>query len=230
MNYIVLARTLYYVPFLSPIHPGRVLSTFIGIDVVIGALTGHGGAHSANPDATESQLKVGRNLIRASILLQMACFVGFIALEATLHRRLVKAKIFTRKLRMIIILLYASSAMIMVRNIYRVVYVWQGYEGYLAKHEALFYVFDATVMLANSVMFNIWHPLMYLPNDNKVYLSQDGLTERQGPGWVDKRHFLLTVFDPFDIGGLIMRKDNKDRFWEDDRAPVTNVEPNKSAA
>lgn len=228
MNYIVLSRTLYYVPYLSPIHPGRVLSTFIGLDAIVAVLTGNGGSRFANPNATVTDLKVGQGLIRASILLQMACFVGFIALEVTLHRRLVKANLLIPKLRTIIILLYASSAMIMVRNIYRVVEVWEGYTGYLQTHEAFFYVFDAAVMLVNSVMLNFWHPSMYLPKDNKIYLARDGITERQGPGWVDKRNFLLTLFDPFDIGGLIRRKDDKDRFWEENEAPVADMEANKA--
>jgi len=230
MNYIVLSRTLYYVPYLSPIHPGRVLSTFIGLDAIVAVLTGNGASRVANVQATVTDLKVGRGLIRASILLQMACFVGFIALEVTLHRRLVNARLLSPKLRTIIILLYASSAIIMVRNIYRVVDVWEGYTGYLETHEAFFYVFDAAVMLVNSVMLNVWHPPMYLPNDNKIYLARDGVTERQGPGWVDKRNFLLTIFDPFDIGGLIKRKDNKDKFWEEHGAPENDMEPRKAVA
>lgn len=230
MNYIVLSRTLYYVPYLSPIHPGRVLSTFIGLDAIVAVLTGNGASRVANMRATVTDLKVGRGLIRASILLQMACFVGFIALEATLHRRLVNARLLTSKLRTIIILLYASSAIIMVRNIYRVVDVWEGYTGYLEMHEAFFYVFDAAVMLANSVVLNVWHPSIYLPSDNKIYLARDGVTERQGPGWVDKRNFLLTIFDPFDIGGLIRRKDNKDKFWEEHGAPVNDMESSKAVA
>jgi len=228
MNYIVLSRTLYYVPYLSPIHPGRVLSTFIGLDAVVAILTGNGASRIANKQATTTELKVGRDLIRASILLQMACFVGFITLEVILHRRLVNAFLLTPKLRTVIILLYASSAMIMVRNIYRVVDVWEGYTGYLETHEAFFYVFDAAVMLVNSVMLNVWHPSVYLPNDNRIYLARDGVTERQGPGWVDKKNFLLTIFDPFDIGGLLRRKDDKDKFWEEHGAPVTDIERNRA--
>lgn len=232
MNYIVLARTLYYVPYLSPIHPGRVLSTFIGIDVVIGALTGNGASYSANTNNPPSQIKMGRDLIRASIILQLAAFVGFIVLEVVLHQRLLKARIMNPKLRMIIVLLYTSSVLILIRNIYRVVAVWEGFEGELQTHEAYFYVLDATLMLINSTMLNVWHPMNYLPHDNKVYLSPDGVTERLGPGWADKRPFLLTLFDPFDIGGLIRGKDNKDKFWEEEmkpeEVPRTIVEPNKA--
>lgn len=71
-------------------------------------------------------------------------------------------------------------------------------------------------MLVNSVMFNIWAPAEYLPADHKVYLAVDGKTELTGPGMVDKRPFLLTVFDPFDVHGLITGADHKNKFWERD--------------
>jgi len=38
-------------------------------------------------------------------------------------------------------------------------------------------------MLANMVLWNIWHPGRFLPEDKRVYLAQDGETEVLGPGW-----------------------------------------------
>lgn len=57
--------------------------------------------------------------------------------------------------------------------------------------------------------------MSYLPRSNKVYLAKDGTTELEGPGWVDKRPFLVTVLDPFDVGSLIKGKDKTGRFWEE---------------
>lgn len=192
------------------------MSTFVGLDVVVGILTGNGAARSANTSNPPSEIEAGADMVRASIILQLACFVGFIALEVVFHTRCIKAKVLSPKLKNIIMLLYASSALILVRNIYRVVEVWEGCESYLATHEAFFYVFDGAVMLVNTVMWNVWHPMEFLPNDNKVYLSKDGKTELEGPGWVDKRPFLLTLVDPFDIVGLIKGKDKAKMFWENE--------------
>ena len=69
-------------------------------------------------------------------------------------------------------------------------------------------------MLANSVLINARHPLLYLPRSNKIYLARDGITEMEGPGYSDKRMFIVTLLDPFDIVGLIRRKDKQTRFWE----------------
>jgi hypothetical protein len=71
-------------------------------------------------------------------------------------------------------------------------------------------------MLLNTYLMNVYPPAKYLPADHKIYLATDGKTELEGPGAVDKRHFLLTLFDPFDVVGLVKGRDAKNRFWEED--------------
>lgn len=65
-------------------------------------------------------------------------------------------------------------------------------------------------------MWNVRHPMEFLPNDNKIYLSKDGHTELEGPGWQDRRPFLVTLFDPFDIAGLFKGRDKASMFWENE--------------
>lgn len=192
------------------------MSTFVGLDVVVGILTGNGASRSSNTSNLPSEIRSGVNMVRASIVLQLACFVGFIALEVVFHRRCSKAKILTTKLRTIITLLYVSSTLILIRHIYRVVEVWQGYDSYLNSHEAFFYCFDGALMLVNTLMWNVRHPMEFLPSDNKIYLSKDGHTELEGPGWQDRRPFLVTLFDPFDIVGLFRGRDKASMFWENE--------------
>lgn len=227
MNYLVFGRTLYYVPYLSMIHPGRVITTFLGLDVIVEILTGNGAAKAANFSTSPGQIAAGRAMINASLVLQIVIFVSFIGLVVMFHRRLVKAKIVTAKLRATLVLLYVSSSLILIRSIYRCVETWLGYDSYLHKNEAWFYVFDAGLMLINSIMLNIWHPSRYLPSNNKVYLAKDGVTELQGPGWVDKRPLWATVLDPFDLGGLIRGTDKKKKFWEDDETSAEAATPSK---
>ena len=68
-------------------------------------------------------------------------------------------------------------------------------------------------MAISAFIWNIWHPMRFLPRNNKIYLSKDGVTELLGPGWVDKRPFLITLVDPFDIMGFFLKRD-KEKFWE----------------
>lgn len=67
-------------------------------------------------------------------------------------------------------------------------------------------------MLANSVMLNWMHPGRLLPQDSRVYLGLDGVTELKGPGWRDPRRWWWQVVDPFDFGGCC-RPDSKFDFW-----------------
>ncbi|KAL9131720.1 MAG: hypothetical protein Q9217_000395 [Psora testacea] len=230
-NFMLLTRTLYYVPYNTPIHPGRVLTTFIGLDVIVEVLTANGAAKIADMDSTPAQRDVGEALIRASLLLQVVLFVFFIALEIVFHVRCIKSGVMKRKLSIIMALLYGSSALILIRNIYRVIEVWYGYDGYLARHEAFFYVFDGALMLANSVMLNVWHPAMFLPDNFKIYLALDGITEKEGPGWLDCRPWWVTILDPFDVAGFFGKKGREryTKYWEEGegQTQLQKVEPVK---
>ena len=69
-------------------------------------------------------------------------------------------------------------------------------------------------MVLNTFLLNLRHTMRYLPRDNKIYLAQDGVTEIQGPGYEDKRFWLVTVLDPFDLVGLCKGRSLEARFWE----------------
>lgn len=54
--------------------------------------------------------------------------------------------------------MYATSLLIMVRSIFRVVEYLQGFNGYILRHEAFLYVFDGTLMFLVLVIFIAVHP------------------------------------------------------------------------
>ena len=69
-------------------------------------------------------------------------------------------------------------------------------------------------MIINSFLLNFRHPMRFIPRDNTIYLAEDGVTEIKGPGYLVKRPFLVTFFDPFDIHGAIKGRNMIERFWE----------------
>jgi RTA1 like protein len=215
-DYFILGRALYYLPYLSPLHPGRVWSTFIGLDVIIEAIASNGAALFANQSITPKRRQIGIDLVKASLIMQVILFVAFASVVAFFHIRARRAGVVNHRLKVIIYTMYASCTLIVTRNLFRTVTIFLPYYSYTNSTEWLIWVWEMVPMVMNTVMLNIWPPAKYLPSDNKVYLARDGKTELQGPGWQDKRHFLWTVFDPFDIGGLIAGADNKNRFWEKD--------------
>jgi hypothetical protein len=67
----------------------------------------------------------------------------------------------------------------------------------------------------NIIMFNTHYPRRYLPRNNKIYLSPDGVTEIEGSGYKEPRKLWQTVIDPFDIRWLINGCGRQgERFWQ----------------
>ncbi|SPQ25826.1 57e3c686-fe6f-4cc3-8a5a-0c55b211862c [Thermothielavioides terrestris] len=239
-NYHILGRILYYAPYHSPIHPGRVLITFGFISFVVEALNGNGVAYSVNQSLPADKQAMGRALLKAALLIQLAVLALFVLLAVTFHRRCARAQAKNAgagagkpragyaRLTAALRTLYASSALIGVRTVYRVAEYWsivQG-DGYwragadpaslsvVIRYEWFFWVWEASLMLVNHVLVNARHPRRYLPQSSKTYLALDGVTEVQGPGYKDGRPFWLTLVDPFDLWGLVNGRDKAARFWE----------------
>ena len=215
-SYFIFGRVLYYIPYLSPLHPGRVWSTFIGLDTVVETLAGNGAAQVANRSNSPAKIKLGLTLIKASLLLQLGLFVAFVFLVVVFHIRCLRAGVFSRNVKIVIYELYACSVLILLRNSYRTAAFFYPYVSTPNDTEWLWWVLDALPMVTCTWILNIWPPAKYFPSNYKIYLAKDGKTELEGPGAADRRHFLLTVFDPCDVIGLITKSDRKNRFWEED--------------
>ena len=225
-NYHILGRILYYVPYFSPLHPGRVLTTFGALSGVVETMNAIGVSYIANPNVKEGSREVGHILMKASLIIQIVVIGLFCALAFTFQRRCRRAGIRSRKVSGPLLTLYISMSLIAVRCIYRTVEHF-GFSATeltfdsdtniedlspIIRHEWYFYVFEAALMLINTWMWNWQHPRRYVPESYNVYLAQDGVTEIEGPGWKDNRPFIMTLIDPF---GWFESKENKQRpHWE----------------
>lgn len=58
--------------------------------------------------------------------------------------------------------------------------------------------------------------MKHLPLDSKIYLSEDGVTEIEGPGYEDLRFFVIAMVDPFDLIGLAMGRHTTKEFWKEE--------------
>ena len=111
-----------------------------------------------------SSATLGANIIVGGLVLQIIFFSIFIAVAAAFDRgmhtrptaRSTKSEISNWRKHLTV--LYVVSALIMVRNIVRVVEYAQGKDGYLLGHEVFLYMFDAVLMLSVMVILNVWHP------------------------------------------------------------------------
>ena len=229
-EYFILGRLMAYLPYHAPIHPGRVLSTFVILSAIVESLTANGAANSAGTGRTPSQVKAGLDCLKAALILQ--CFVEafFFSMVVTVEYRCRKAKNFPNHVKMVCYILYITSFMVLVRCIVRAIEGFEaaacipngngshGYCGYISKHEAFLWVFEIANISLFVILLAVFHPGRYLPRSSRIFLDPvDGKTERVGPGFgkADKRPVLVTIIDPFNFYGIVTGKGMKtDKFWE----------------
>ncbi|PNS16020.1 hypothetical protein CAC42_4421 [Sphaceloma murrayae] len=214
-NYHIFGRVLYYVPYCSPVHPGRTLTTLGAISAVVEILNGIGISWTANSTIRPAFLNAGKALLRASLLVQVAVIAMFYVMIAIFFYRCQRARLHHRGVRHVVLGMIVSSTFILVRCLFRTVEIFSETDGTgfpaVYRYEWLFYVLEAVPLLISIGWWNFFHPRHYLPEDYHIYLAQDGVTERIGGGWIDDRPFIWTVLDPF---GICMGKPTTKPFWE----------------
>lgn len=190
------------------------------------ALNALGVSLSANPSSSHSQQQLGSHLTIAALAIQLGVIVAFVFLAAIFHRRCAKASIHVKNVSTPLTILYISMGLIFVRCIYRLVEhlgntaVQLDDLGSLRslspilRYEWFFYVFEATLMFINSLIWNTWHPGRYLPKNYHVHLAQDGRTEIETEDKGDDRPLLAKVGHVLTFGILFHRKYGNPPFQE----------------
>ena len=227
-EYFILDRLLAYLPYCTPIQPGRVLTTFLFLSSAVEALTAAGSATVATSVRHPSgKADSGLNLIKAGLLLQAVVELCFFSLVAMVEYRCRKGGLFVKRVRVVCYVLYITSIMMLVRCIFRAI---QGFQeaactaknpncSVIDRNEWFLWVFEVANITVFVAALAIFHPGHYLPRNSNVYLDpSDGRTERMGPGFATatNRRFVATLLDPFDIAGALSgtAAARVDRFWE----------------
>ncbi|KAF3492421.1 uncharacterized protein GIQ15_01938 [Arthroderma uncinatum] len=220
-NYHVLGRILYYVPHLAPFPPGRVVSTFGLVMLIVETLNSLGVSLSANPSSESTQQHLGKNLTIASLSLQFALIFILLILAAIFHRRCAKANIcikYFKSITTLLVVLYISMALILLRCIYRLIEHLGNTVvdldsidklkalSPILRYEYFFYIFEATLMLINSILWNVWNPGRFLPRNYLIHLAEDGNSEVEGQGNKDDRTFLAKAGHILTFGILFGKK------------------------
>lgn len=242
-EYFILGRLMEYLPYHAPMHPGRVLSTFVILSAAVESLTASGAASSAGNDSTLRKRATGLNLVKAALILQAVVEIGFFSLVATLEVRCRRTGRLPRHVRIVCAVLYVTSLMMLLRCIVRAVEGFEqgacdptspsytGYCGVVPTHEWFLWVFEVANITLFVAALAFFPPGRYLPRDKKVYLDPvDGRTERVGPGFAkaDKRPLLTTVLDPFDLNGIFTGKGRSVQpFWEEEHPVLSAGGPDR---
>lgn len=220
-NYHVLGRLLQYIPHLSPMPPHLVLRTFGILMALVELLNSLGVSFASNPSSGATQQSTGSHLIIAALVMQLGIIASFAVLAGMFHFRCAHTlgSAFPRNVRTVLYTLYASMTLILIRSVYRLAEHAGGNTNVdlenleslraltpVLRYEWWFYVFEATLMLANSLLWNLWHPGRFLPRDSRVYLARDGVTEVMEEERRDERTWWMKVLHIWSFGLLFPRK------------------------
>ncbi|KAK7963878.1 RTA1 domain protein [Apiospora saccharicola] len=191
-NYHILARLFYYVPYLAIIPGRQVMGIFGGIMLVVEGLNGLGAALGTNPNITNTSIGIG--IMLAANAVQVVVIVTFLVLAGLFHHRCAtrgakKDKVPPRDrrgIRQILLTLYVSMLVILLRCVYRLVeHTGDNHIEYddpeamkkmhpFLRYEYYLYIFEAGLMLFNSGLWNVFHPGRFLPRTVQIFLARDG--------------------------------------------------------
>ncbi|KAH6984733.1 RTA1 like protein-domain-containing protein [Ilyonectria sp. MPI-CAGE-AT-0026] len=184
--YMILGRLIRALgaEHLSLIPVAWVTRIFVTGDIFSFTLQAGGGGIQSG--GTLDLYNIGEKLIIAGLWVQICVFGFFVVTSLLFNYRVVKAptEIATRgdiPWKRHLVVLYATSAIILVRSIFRVIEYLQGNKGYLISHEVFLYCFDALLMAIVMAIFLIWYVgdlERKRPSENQTSLSSsDGMLE-----------------------------------------------------
>lgn len=115
----------YYIPWLAPLHPGRVITTFLGLDVLCEVVLGAGAPRISNDTLSKTEREVGWALIKAGMILQVILLISFLLLAAYFHYRCIRNGV-GHRVKQVLPMLYAAGLLILERSIMRTAEMFEG--------------------------------------------------------------------------------------------------------
>ena len=160
----------------SMVKVTRLTKYFVIGDAICFLAQGQGGGLQAVGKPLFTSL--GRWIVVGGLVLQVLVFCVFVVVAWTFHKRInamptLESANPAMPWRKHMMVLYVTSALILVRNVVRVAEYLEGYDGWIISHEIMLFVFDALPMFLVFVVFGIWHPCQLLQaNDFNTVPSQ----------------------------------------------------------
>ena len=159
----------------SIIRVNWLTKIFVGGDIFCFMVQGAGGGLLSTAD-TKSQIDMYNNIILGGLILQILVFVLFITtalmFQVRMHRRptaaaldgplgerngTVSGRLGRLTWKKLMLGLYASSVLITVRNLFRVIEYGTGSDGYLLTREWPLYLFDGLLMVLVLAICIMWY-------------------------------------------------------------------------
>ena len=173
-NYHVLIQVIQRAAHLSPLRPNFILALAVVLVAATGPLINLSLSTTIPDIFPASQTPFGQTLLKISIGLQVLLLLFLICISGIFYSRLCRAGLRTRELRTVFIMLYASMNLLVLRTDFRLVEIYAtsaktAHTSSVVRHEWLFYIFEASMLLANELVCGFWHPGQYLSERDECY-------------------------------------------------------------
>ncbi|OBS19600.1 hypothetical protein FPOA_11325 [Fusarium poae] len=168
-NYLLISRLIFAV--LPQSHhrilkiPGRHLTpVFVGCDVIAFLIQGSGSGVASSDNWQGEMERIGVKILISGLSFQLVAFSLFICVFRRFHILAGRMAIDSapKGWQKVVLSVYISSILIMIRCIFRVVEFAGGRNSYAFNHEWLFWVFESLPMVGAIGIFCIYHPYRYL--------------------------------------------------------------------
>ncbi|KAJ4319315.1 hypothetical protein N0V84_006399 [Fusarium piperis] len=122
--------------------------------------------------ADDERAATGNKIVVAGLILQVLLFIGFMICCLVFHLRY-KAHLTDNYVvsdvpwKSCLHMLYWTSMMVLVRNVFRVIEYIMDKKGYLQQHEWPTFTFDSVLMLLVMAAFYIWYPSNLQPKSRE---------------------------------------------------------------
>ncbi|OAA75984.1 RTA1 like protein [Akanthomyces lecanii RCEF 1005] len=152
----------------SMIRSKWITAIFVTGDIVSFMIQGGGAGILVKADSASSQ-NTGQNIIVSGLIFQILIFGIFCVVSLSFHLRFARKGLVNCYLDIpwssVLVMLYATSGLVMLRNIFRVVEYAMGQDGYLLSTEWCVYVFDGVLMFLAVALFATRYPNRLYPRD-----------------------------------------------------------------
>lgn len=184
VEYVLYGRLVHAVgDQYSLMKPKVVTWIFVICDIIsfFIQVSGAGLLSSANGSAERAQL--GENILLGGLGINLVSFgIFYLQIFYFDYRTRKSLNVFPggglceKGWRQLLYVIYFSSLLVLIRQIYRVIEFAQGFTGYLAVHEIYFYIFDTLLIFMAGAIFIVYFPGNgYLPpNRNDTFASMEG--------------------------------------------------------
>ncbi|CAM1505981.1 Fc.00g116180.m01.CDS01 [Cosmosporella sp. VM-42] len=159
----------------SLIRTSWLTKFFLLGDALSIAAQGIGGGILSNAD-TLDDFDRGQTIIIIGLAIQILFFGLFVVVSCLFHYRIRRepTALSSRSdatWQKLLYVLYSTSALILIRSLFRMIEYILGHDSVLQSTEVYIYIFDALLMAAVAIIFNFFHPSKLLGTSRKPSLD-----------------------------------------------------------